>query len=324
MGRVTAMSRDREVRLLSVFCGWVVTLLGLSAIACGNGGGSDAVDAAADPDAHVGADASPLADSDTGGDSGAPSGPGFQPLRVGHINLVEGGGAQSVYASIRNKREVPAPELLASSGDCAVWVHPGPALCEPPCSDGFCVDTNTCETWPQFAPAGTITVTGLEESLSFVPGSYWYDAEPFPGGVDLFATGAAISASAPGDVSEGFSLSATGVAPLQAEFPVTLELEDNVDKPITWTAAGDSRIQLALLVGWHGAPYQAMLLCETEDDGSLTIPGSLIAQFPRASSPMEQHYSWLVRFDRDVHQTGAGPVELFVGSMVIITQLSHP
>jgi hypothetical protein len=39
---------------------------------------------------------------------------------------------------------------------------------------------------------------------------------------------------------------------------------------------------------------------------------------------MEQHFSWLVRFDRDVTQTSAGPVELFVGSMVVITQLSHP
>jgi hypothetical protein len=214
--------------------------------------------------------------------------------------------------------------MIASAGDCAVWVHPGPALCEPSCSDGFCIDTNTCEPWPQFAPAGTITVTGLHEALSFVPGTYWYSPEPFPGSADLFATGAAITASAPGDVSEGFSLSATGVTPLEAAFPVTLEIEDNVDEQISWTAEQSGRIQLALLVGWHGAPFEAMLLCETEDDGSLTIPGSLIAQFPRASSGMEQHSSWLVRFDRSVEQTSAGPIELFVGSMVIITQISHP
>jgi hypothetical protein len=169
-----------------------------------------------------------------------------------------------------------------------------------------------------------ITIAGLREALSFVPDTYWYNAEPLPSTADLFDTGAEITASAPGDVSNGFELTATGVAPLEAAFPVTLEIQDGVDEEITWTAADSGRIQLALLVGWHGAPYEAMLLCETGDDGSLTIPGSLITQFPRASSAMEQHFSWLVRFDRNVTQTSAGPVELFVGSMVIITQLSHP
>jgi hypothetical protein len=39
---------------------------------------------------------------------------------------------------------------------------------------------------------------------------------------------------------------------------------------------------------------------------------------------MEQHFSTLTRFTRAVAQTSAGPVELFVGDRVIITQISHP
>lgn len=316
--------RDRRITSPSVFCGLAFIVLELAAGACGGDGSSAAADAASSGDAVGNSDSGAPADAASTGDGGSTPGPGFQPLRVGAVNLIEGAGGQSVFATIRDKAEVPAPQLVASQGDCGVWVHPAPASCEPPCTNGFCIDTNTCETWPQFAPAGVIAIAGLREALEFVPNTSWYDAEPLPGSADLFDTGAAITASAPGDVSDGFTLAANGVAPLEAEFPVTLELEDGVDEEITWTAAGSGRIQLALLVGWHGAPYEAMLLCETEDDGSLTVPGSLISEFPRASSAMEQHFSWLVRFDRDVAQTSAGPIELFVGSRVIITQLSHP
>ena len=166
-------------------------------------------------------------------------------------------------------------------------------------------------------------MSGLKEALAFQPGDYWYTPDPYPVGEHLFDSGDEINATAPGDVSEPFSLTASGVAPLVATFPTTLVIEDGVDMEITWTPANDGRIQLALLVGWHGAPFEAMLLCETEDDGSLIIPGGLITQFPQASSMMEQHSSRLVRFDRGVVQSSAGPLELFVGSQVTITQISH-
>jgi hypothetical protein len=271
---------------------------------CGGGGGGGA-----------------NADALTSGDAG----PGeFQPHRIGYINLVEGGGIDSVFAQLRDRGELPLPQLIARDGECAVYVHPQPSLCSPACTNGFCVATDTCELWPEFAPAGTISVTGTNEPVGFVPGQYWYDVNPSPTGADLFDEGAAITVSAPGDVTPGFTLGATGVAPLEASFPVTLELQDGVDKEITWTAEASGRIQLALQVGWHGAPYEALLLCETDDDGSLTVPGALITQFPRASSSLEQHASSLTRFTRDVVTTPAGPIELFVGSRVTITQLGHP
>lgn len=274
------------------------------AVGCGDDGGGATVDAAPAVDAS--------ADQ-----------PGFQPARVGYISLVEGGGFDSVFASIRDRSELPEPTLIASDGDCAIYVHPPAARCEPACTDGFCVANDQCEPWPQIASAGPITVTGLTDPLTFEPSMFGYTPDAFPG-EDMFDAGSRIVASAPGDASDAFTLETDGVSALEATFPVTLELEDDVDEVIAWTPRDDARIQLALQVGWHGAPYEALLLCETEDDGELTVPGGLISRFPRASNGMEQHFSSLTRFTRAVAQTPAGPVELFVGDRVIITQISHP
>lgn len=298
------MTPDQPITLASVFR---LVLIATLAIGCG-GDGSKNPDAGANSDGAI-------------NDAGSGD---FQPARIGYINVVEGGGAGSVFAQMRDRSDLPEPQLIASEGECAVYVHPRPALCAPACSDGFCVATDTCEPWPQFASAGPITVSGTKEPIGFAPGQSWYDVQPGPSGSDFFDDGDTITVTAPGDVTDGFTLTARGVADLEASFPVTLELADGVDKEITWTAANSGRIQLALQVGWHGAPYEAMLLCETEDDGALTIPGSLITQFPRAANGMEQHDSSLTRFSRDVVRTSAGPVELFVGSRVIILQISHP
>ncbi len=261
----------------------------------------------------------------TGGNvaTGGNSAHGYQPQRVGYVELIDETSWAQANAAIFNKGEVPPAELLAEQGDCRIYTHPAPGLCTPPCTTGFCLAGNVCESWPEQASAGPITVTGLTQQLSFVAGPYGYTPQPSPGSDDLFTPGATITATAVGEVTEGFSLTARGVAPLVASFPTTLVIEDGVDKQIDWTAASDGRIQLALRVGWHGAAYEALLLCETEDDGSLTIPGSLITQFPQPSSGMEQHYSWLARFTRDVVQTSAGPLELLVASRVIILQISH-
>ena len=76
-------------------------------------------------------------------------------------------------------------------------------------------------------------------------------------------------------------------------------------------------------VGWHGAAYEALMLCEALDDGSFTIPGDLITELPRAANGMEQHSSCLARVTREEADTDAGPIELVVSSQVRIPQLSH-
>src|SRR5688572_28079757 len=64
--------------------------------ACGGGGG--------DP-----ADARPLVDA-------GPDDP--RPDRIGLVNLIEGGGFNSIYASIADGPEVPALAPVATHGEC--------------------------------------------------------------------------------------------------------------------------------------------------------------------------------------------------------------
>ena len=114
------------------------------------------------------------------------------------------------------------------------------------------------------------------------------------------------------------------MADLDLEFDVTLVIEDGVDEVIRWTPESSGRVQLALQVGHHGAPYEALMVCEADDaDGEIVVPGSLVTRFPQRSNGLEQHSSWIARFTRDVLETEAGPVELFVANRILILQIDH-
>jgi hypothetical protein len=242
--------------------------------------------------------------------------------RVGTINLIEG-GFLGVYASLQDGPELPTPTSIASNDECVVYRRPAPALCDPACTNGVCTAPDVCTPFAQNASAGRITVGGLRAPLAFAPGAFGYVPEPAPPD-DLFDPGAAITVSAPGDATPAFSVSLTAPAPLEAPFQ-NLTLRDGEDATITWTAAGGGprSIQVALVVGWHGAPPEAMMICETDDDGSLTIPGALVSALPRASSGLESHPSWILRFDRAIVAAPAGPVEIVAGSQVSL-YFAHP
>jgi hypothetical protein len=270
----------------------------LACAACGGGG--DAFDAAPVPDA--------------GPDD-------LRPDRIGFVNLIEGGGFLSVFAAIQDRPELPIPAVVARDGECTVYARPAPASCDPPCTAGVCTAPDTCTPYAEPKSAGPITVTGLVAPLVFQPGPFGYTPEPQPG-TDLFAPGAAIEVTAPGDEVPGFAAALTGVDTLVAPFH-NLTLVDGQDAEVTWTAANDATIQIALLVGWHGAPPEATLVCETADDGAFTIPGAIIAELPRASTGLESHPSWLQRVDRAVVASPAGPIEIVVASSVNL-YFTHP
>jgi len=127
-----------------------------------------------------------------------------------------------------------------------------------------------------------ISVTGLLGPLSFQPTGSTYRTETSIEG-PLFAPGAAIAVTAPGDEVPGFSVSAVGVVPFDEEIDL-ITIEDDVDTEVTWTAASSGRVQLALRLGWHGGPCTDMILCEADDTaGSLVIAGELVTQFPYPS-----------------------------------------
>jgi hypothetical protein len=287
-----------------------VILLGALLVAACGGTGQPADDAGRP-------DAGPAPDAGSGPDGGA------EPARIGLLELVELDGWSRALAQLRDAPEVPPASLLAREGDCEILVHPSPGFCEPACTTGFCLPGGTCVPWPADVSAGPITVTGLTTPLAFVAGPYGYVSDPPDPPVDLFAPGALIVATAAGAAGPAFTVEARGVAPLVTTVS-PLTLADGVDTEVTWQpAAGEARVQLVLLVGWHGAPYEAMLRCEADDDGALTIPGTLIAALPRQSSGLEQHPSTLARFTRGVGTTPLGTIELLVASQVFV-YFSHP
>lgn len=243
----------------------------------------------------------------------------FHVDRVGVVNLMEGGSFLGVFASITDGPERPVPSVIARDGDCAVYRRPAPSLCEGGC-DGVCED-GTCRPWPAPRSAGTITVTGLRQALAFEPSAFGYTPSPPPPD-ELFADGATIGVSAAGAAVGGFSVALTGPAQLVAPFQ-NLTLVDGEPATVTWTAAGSGRIQVALVVGWHGAPWEAMLLCETVDDGELVIPGALVTALPRATSGLEAHVSTITRFDRTSVLGPDGVIEVQVGSQTNL-YFSHP
>ena len=277
---------------------------------CGSGGSTD-------PDASVRSDA-------IARDAG-PLGDQFSANFSGQIHVMEGasGTAQEFFAVrawITDRGLLPNATAVAREGDCAIFVHPEAGDCGSECR-GYCDATDMCVAFPVAQSAGVITVSGLKQPLSFTPINGNYDS-PFPG-QELFDSGDPITVTAAGGDVAAFSASLVGVATLQTEIQ-SVGLEPGVDETITWTAEGSGRIQVALVVGWHLDAYEALLLCETEDSGSLTIPGTLISELPRQRTFFEPHSSTMARFVRKNITTQFGPVEVLVGSQVPISFSHYP
>ena len=70
-----------------------------------------------------------------------------------------------------------------------------------------------------------------------------------------------------------------------------------------------------LETGWHGSPNLTTIWCESDDDGHLTVPGSMLEVFPIPSCG-ECGGSTMRRLTRDVVDFGGGPAELMVASEI--------
>lgn len=235
---------------------------------------------------------------------------------AGQIYLTESAEEflRGASATLRAAPFEPRAALVAREGDCEVWVHPGPFYCAAGCDRGNCAGPDLCAPYPERLSAGTITVSGLVEPLLLHPGEFGYTADPGITSADIFSPGAVIVASAAGEAAPGFTLQAAGVTPLETDL-AEVWVEEGVDTVFRWRAAGDGRVQVVLQVGHHGRPYDGRVVCETADDGELVVSAELMASFLRVPAFDElQHPSWMARFTRDVVETEAGPIELFVAS----------
>jgi len=249
----------------------------------------------------------------------------------GRIALLEiplrGAQMPSVSAFLFDGPESPPEEPVAQAGACAFYEHAlGP--CDESC-DGDCggASPGICLPYPTYASAGDISVTGLEEDLElqFVePGFYVPETQPMG---DLFQPGASIRVTAPGGDFPAFEMEARGVADLDDDFP-TMVLDDDRDHVVTWRAGGDEAtgFRLVLRTGWHGGPYEMMLLCEAPDEGQLEIPRELIRMLPRfgLDATLAPHPSEAARFTRRVAETELGTVELLVAHTVRIDWQHDP
>jgi hypothetical protein len=261
------------------------------------------------------------ADDDWRGEPRAGENAPYSSDAIGRIRLLEIPGQDeqvpSASAFFFDGVEQPPAELVVAVGPCALYRHRFEP-CGESC-DGSCAIEHLCVPQQRYLGAGDIAVTGLVDDLDlhFDPPGY-YLPEPWPSG-DLFRPGAAIRVTAEGGDIPAFAIEARGVADLEDEFP-TMVLENDRDYTVRWTASGDEEagFRLVLLTGWHGAPFQTMLLCEGPDTGSLDIPAEIIGRLPRFGLDPDflQHSSEAARFTRQVAETDLGVVELVVAHSV--------
>lgn len=156
--------------------------------------------------------------------------------------------------------------------------------CEDCSSDNVCVANDSCIPEPNAYSVGNMTLTGMKsggEPREYVsePGDRAFDyqiSSPYP---DF----------PPADEGEIITFSAAGtngVEPFKLEVPCIAPLEilndemvlDGKDIALRWEppkVAGISTINIRINLSYHGGT-KGEILCDTEDDGSVTIPGAMI------------------------------------------------
>jgi hypothetical protein len=286
---------------------------------CGGGGEGD-------PDARIVSDAGPMPDAPPpAGKRGElvvlevkgtwSDGDGnFTPYEASRL----GGGVWNGARPIAHKESM-------RDGACVLLTYT-PQQCDEWC-DGVCVGLNQCQPWPAYVSAGTLTITGLWQTLTLQPDpdfhGYGYSTQP---PLDMFVAGAEITASAAGATMPAFSVTAHGVEPLEsplAEGAITLE--PGKDHTIRWTAGGgDARVKITINADnqGHGQPYKAIIECDVPDaGGQVTIPKAMVDAFPEthawsACAGSDCPPSRIVRYTRGVALVPDGHVELIVGSEI--------
>jgi hypothetical protein len=178
-----------------------------------------------------------------------------------------------------------------------------------------------CRPYPPHWNVGTITISGLNTAAAIQPDEYDnYVEQTLP--ADLFDEGAGITVSAAGGELGAFQLSATGLAPLDADS--TVDLIAGQPTTISWTPGTvDARVQVFLRTGIHRpSPPGAAVFCEVDDSaGQIVIPATIVDAF-RSAAMLNQQPCELMRYTRDI-QNPFGEVELRVANVVSL-QLNTP
>ncbi|MEZ4320270.1 MAG: hypothetical protein R3F61_22515 [Myxococcota bacterium] len=176
---------------------------------------------------------------------------------------------------------VPAP--VDSGSGCSLDQRINP-FCDPPCpGDQTCSNDSVCIPYPASQDLGTITVAGTNPPVRmdpFVPGyNYSNTSVSNPPVTPDALVEMRIPDSPWGDIQ----LHAVGVEGLQTPEDVLI-VTDDTDLQVTWTPAGGlarSSIYFELNIDQHGnSPI--LLSCEWPDNGSGSVPSSLLVQLINA------------------------------------------
>ncbi|MFH1464039.1 MAG: hypothetical protein ABIO70_06620 [Pseudomonadota bacterium] len=212
-------------------------------------------------------------------------------------------GDQGIFRVTVTEGECELAVLQSCSGGC-------PSDCP---ADTYCLGGEACVDAPVVGDAGTITLSGTSRTITLEKLTDVYgDTQQEP--AELFEPGDTVTLEAPGADLPAFTATATGPAPLEATLPCETLPSPDEDFTITWTPSGEhgARVRWEMLQEVHLA-MGPRLRCETEDDGSLTIPASLMQAYLQS----ERQTYVLSRYTRDQVEITAGhPLDFEVRSSV--------
>jgi len=251
----------------------------------------------------VAACGTPMSTTDAGADAGSGAdGGGVLDAGLGDAGTLAGtftlihtvsqfGDSSSLFGKVYDG---PTPATMVwtvdlSDGDCRVEV-PRVPFCATPCGgSAACVEDNVCQAYPSAKPVGTMHVSGVRVGAD--GGAVMdFDMTPVVNGyqppastslsIPPFTDGAAITLTAPGSSSVvPFTLASQGVAPMAlgaSSYPIATATALD----LTWVAGSSAtaaRIEVEMDISHHGG-IKGQILCDTADDGSLTISAALMTR----------------------------------------------
>ena len=195
---------------------------------------------------------------------------GFQVSIYEDYSLVQGAVADAVVP-------IAVLEQVANEGECRLLRRNNPH-CDPACASGFTCDFDgECIDYPANQDLGSVKLLGLDQVVVMdpvQPGNSYFDTSlPHP----AFSQGQLIELRATEGWSGAWDLHGVGSEIL---VPGSLEwvISGGEDLQVTWQAPPEgarSHLQLKLNIDQHGTS-PVSVLCELEDDGQGSVPGSLI------------------------------------------------
>lgn len=185
-------------------------------------------------------------------------------------------------------------EATTQEGSCVYLEAMLGEICDPACTEGYCRLDGECSLWPQYQNAGALTMTGFSVATTFTIGDLGYERTSSLVD-DLFSASTTAQVVAQGGEFFPFSITGQGVDtidPLNCD----QEMTAGTDFVLTWTNPDPgARIRLELISMMH-AGNGPMVLCESDDTGSITVPAAIVDRYLIDRTPYQ---TWqLSRFRR--------------------------